>query len=222
MFKLPSSSKWLSSAFKHFLESMGWKPKKILLPILWFAFGTISHGVRFGWQEAMKEWQMWINFTAVPIVIFFVLGFLWHLWLEPYRDMGHRLQMAIDSLEGSRGLDMNPPAKANIDDWENVELFSLKDAACLWVDLEPHWPLRDQKAKAVFAQLRGAIKMDRLHCEKPPFQDLPALFGGTDVPWASENKPVFRVELARYAHSTGNPVPDFLKVVELPAEDEHS
>ena len=99
-------------------------------------------------------------------------------------------------------------------DWENVEVYSLIEAACLWVDVEPHSPILDTRARSSFFKLRSAMVTGRLMHQKGIVQTLNEITHEKKLP--TETSILSAIDLRRYADSIGN-VPIFLQSVKVPA-----
>ena len=151
-------------------------------------------------------------YVVAFIVTAIVPTFLWNLWLAPYRLMEESIGNAI---AGDRIIMEEIPTLC-IEDWEKVEVLHLHQAACLWVNVVPHYPIRDQRARAALAQLKGAIKTGKLFCEENRYSLLVHALAASKIPWVKDNEAVTRNELAKYARLLAQPIPDFLKSVELP------
>ena len=170
----------------------------------------------------MNEWLI-LAYTAAPTIGFIVLLFLWNLWLAPYRLMREHLEAILEAIENGKNIregqaapdvKQATPSKANISDWTNVELLSLNDAACLWVGLEPHSPIATPNGRAVFSQLKGAIKAGSLQCNWPS-----ALEFLSGQKWPQADQVISMVELAKYAVNQKLPIPEFLRNVKFPPQE---
>lgn len=113
------------------------------------------------------------------------------------------------------------PTRADVKQWSSVKRLRLSDAACLWVGIEPHEQIVDQRVRVALHRLREAIEDDELIRRRSPseldFAEMIRSAGYTEG--VSDNAQVDVVELARYADSTGQPRPAFLRDVDVPADD---
>ncbi len=100
-------------------------------------------------------------------------------------------------------------------DWENVAVYSLNEAACLWVDAEPHSPILDTRARRSFFKLRDAMVTGRLMHRKGIVQTLNEITHEKKLP--TESSILSAIDLRRYADSIGN-VPTFLQSVKVPVK----
>ena len=87
------------------------------------------------------------------------------------------------TLKGRKSVDYAKPIDPA--DWENVEVYSLYEAACLWVDVEPHNPIEDAGAKAQFFRLRSAMATGRLPYQKGLIRVLNEITGERSLPTGS-------------------------------------
>ena len=89
--------------------------------------------------------------------------------------------------------------------------FKLYQAACLWVGVDPSWPLPNQRARDEYTSLMEAIESEKLG------GDLAHKFGWMsgdvkdDAPSTVHELEIPRDVLRKYIKSTGRPVPEFLK-----------
>ena len=116
---------------------------------------------------------------------------------------------------GQRNVDFSKPI--NPEDWEGVEVYLLNEAACLWVDVEPHDPIVDAKAKSQFFRLRSAMTTGKLPYHKGLIRALNEITGEPSLPPGSSI--LNAISLRRYAESIGD-VPTFLQSVKVPVKQE--
>ena len=205
--------KLLRSSYRNTREFYGSSIKKTTL---WIVASILVGGSIHVWvagvEAAMSEWILFVIYGLAPMGVLTILLFLWSFWLAPYRLMAERLDEAIDqkTVEGPSHV----PEQAVLEDWRDVASFQLKEAACLWVGLEPHWPLETQKTRAALVQLTSAVKMETLVCPPYGFQSFVNLVYGR-ARWPSSIESVTAIDLARYAQSLDK-IPEFLKHVEIP------
>ena len=204
----------LSSSYRYTREFYGSGIKKALgIVAVSFLVGSPIHVWVAGVGAAMSEWILWVIYGFAPMVAFTIFLFLYNLWLAPYHILKERLD------KGTLEPILAAPEKAIMADWKFVDAIPLNSAACLWVGLEPHGPpLRDQRARAALALLKGAAKTGKLSCPTNSLIQLMALLNGNDNYWPSGTRYVRTVALASYARSTGRRVPEFLKDVVVPVE----
>lgn len=171
----------------------------------------------------MSRWSLEMVLAWVGgMIAAFALHFLWNLWLAPYRAMEERLN-EIEENKGSGGNSLQPePIKltdfADYINHKNIELFG---AACLWIGLEPHYPLRNSKAKAKLSLLKSAIRSGDLSCQwKGRWENWNEITSGK-APRRSPNddQPVSMIALRKYADTIRN-VPPFLEHISVPRNEE--
>lgn len=130
---------------------------------------------------------------------------------------GVALIVAVFTLTKLRHVLPDQPARADAKQWGAVRRLKLSDAACLWVDIEPHDPIADQRARLMLHKLKEAVEDGELvRCRSQLAQDLDDAIraDGGDVTISDRDR-VETIELARYADSTGQPRPEFLRNVEV-------
>ena len=126
-----------------------------------------------------------------------------------------RSSKSAPNLLVQRNVDFSKPI--NPEDWEGVEVYSLNEAACLWVDVEPHDPIVGAKAKPQFFRLRSAMATGKLPYHKGMIRVLNEITGERSLPTGSSI--LTAIALRRYANSKGN-VPAFLQSVKVPVDQE--
>ena len=173
--------------------------------LMWVARGS---------PEAMTEASDIALYLFAFIVVGFLPAFAWNLWLAPYK----LLKEEIEKLPKTTGPTLRGSLSTgfNVVDWEGIRVFQLGDAACLWVGVEPHRPISDLRALAMFKRLSGDVVSGRLRCNAR--RGLSNLFGG-DPWWPKYEQEVSAVSLRSYADELGR-VPPFLKSVVVPVEEE--
>ena len=145
----------------------------------------------------------------------FLPTFLWNFWLAPYRIM----QESLDAIVSNGKLpDLAGMQDIDISDYKHHKNVLLYEAACLWIEVKPHHPLRHPKAEAKLSQLKSAIRAGELVCywENGLIQLINLLNGGKPRS-PNDDQQVAAVELRRYAEHIGE-VPKFLRNVQLPPE----
>ncbi len=204
----------LADTSARFSLSLGTAVQSVLVPT---AFVVCMHLFR-GKDAAMTEAADIILYIAAFIGVAVIPVFLWNLWLAPYKLMGERLDKAIEET-GVGAPQRIPPGHAT-DAWLKVRLLTLEESACLWVGLEPHSPITDQRAKAALSQLKGAVKTGQLQCNwHNSLAALHVLLGHGDTSWPTEKQAISNVSLAVYAHETNQVVPKFLENVNVPPKE---
>lgn len=113
------------------------------------------------------------------------------------------------------------PTRADVKQWSSVKRLRLSEAACLWVGIEPHEQITDQRVRWALHRLREAIEDDELVRRRSPSElDVAEMIRSAGyTEGVSDNVQVDVVELARYADSTGQPRPAFLRDVDVPVDD---
>ena len=184
----------------------GWKT--IFLAFVLLIFGSFL-GFRFlGHERAMDELRILALYTFGPIGMVVPVVFLWNLWLAPYRLLKKR----VEEIASDKGI-AKPPEKADPKHWQTVELFELSAAACLWVGVEPHWPLYTPEAKGAYAELSGAFLLDKLPRQLNFGEQLSQVFSNDKTNlWVKPDQPVRRDSLIEYVRSTGKSLPEFLAI----------
>ena len=179
-------------------------PSALFVGLLWWWSGE---------EKAVTEASDYVLYFTAFIGAAFIPCFLWHLWLAPYRILNEKLE---GHSTGNVGGDVTPalPSKVDVLMWDGTPNFQLGDAACLWVEVEPHNPIYNMAARAKFAKLSGAIISGQLHFYKHPLRGLSEFLNGqTSNPRYSDT--VSAVGLKKYAQSIGD-MPKFLESVKLP------
>ena len=103
--------------------------------------GTIGSVYLFRGRGAavIESWDF--VYALVPTVLIVLVVLIVHLWLAPIRMLNDERSRTVEILP------IDPKA------WERVKLLQLSEAACLWVDIEPHYPIVDRRAQAAYFQL---------------------------------------------------------------------
>ena len=83
--------------------------------------------------------------------------------------------------------------------------FELYEAACLWVGIEPHYPVQHPDAKRMLGQLRSAVRNHALNCTEI------SLFA---IESPKDTSPIRRDDLLDYAAGIGD-IPAFLAQEEI-------
>ena len=165
-----------------------------------------------GEEKAVTEASDIVLYITAFIGAAFIPCFLWHLWLAPYRILNEKLE-EISAGNVGGGVAPKLPSKVDVSLWDGTAIFQLGDAACLWVEVEPHKPLSNMSARAMFAKLSGAIIAGQLHWPKPPLRGLAELLNG-QTPNLHYSDRVSAVGLKQYAQIIGD-VPKFLASVQV-------
>ena len=161
----------------------------------------------------MEEMTM-VGIAVISGLTPIAILFLWNLWLAPYRLMEERLEESLAS--GKLPAPTPVPIEIDVAAYKGYPNFLLYEAACLWVEIEPHYPVEHSMAKIKLGQLKSAIRGHELYCVKRG--GLAALYvamnGGSG--W-TDHEQVSSVELRQYADRIGD-VPKFLQHVQVPVE----
>lgn len=127
------------------------------------------------------------------------------------------LIVAVFTLAKLRHVLPDQPVRADAKQWGAVRRLKLSDAACLWVDLEPHDPIAVQGAHLILHKLKEAVEDGELVRRRSPLDqaldDAIRADGGRVT--VSDRDEVETIELARYVDSIGQPRPEFLRNVEV-------
>ena len=140
--------------------------------------------------------------------------FLWNLWLAPYRMLNERLDEATKLQSDSA---TSRPGPVVVSAYDGTSTFKLGDAACIWVGVQPHCPIADQAAAAMFTKLSGAVMDGDLPRPAGLIYGLSALTG--QPLWPRHTHPVSATALRRYAERIGD-VPPFLASVQIPESED--
>ena len=160
-----------------------------------------------GRDAAMNEWKLVAIYFGSAGVFGLVL-FVFNLWLAPYRLLKER----VEEISSDKGIP-KPPGKADPKHWKGVEIFKLKDAACLWVGVEPHWPLYTRQAMGMYAELEGAFQSGKLPRQLNFGEQLSLAFSAERPNlWVKPDQPVHRDSLIKYVRSKGKSLPRFLAI----------
>ena len=184
--------------------------------------GTIFLFTLIGKEKAISEMMDYIIYAVAFISFAIIPTFLWNLWLAPYRLMEKHLENELNAIRNSTKFapsnDIEEPQKVDVSDYQNHQNFLLYEAACLWVGIEPHHPIRDQKARAKLSQLKSDIRNGRLNCVwGNALTRISDALNGNQTRTPSDNQRVSIIALKRYAEAIGN-TPSFLWNVSLPSE----
>ena len=168
--------------------------------LLWFLLGK---------EQAMDE--IWIvGCYLATAFLLFVFSILWNLWLAPYR-------MLKDHPVGKSSPDSDPEP-FDVQNWEGISPLKLGDAACLWIGVQPHEPIENDKALAMFKRLSGAMMTREIHYNPGGILSFMNALDGKR-PWPEHSQWVHTISLRRYADQVGD-VPPFLQSVVVPQEPE--
>lgn len=212
----------LKQAFMDTWNSIGWSCGAIFRGIA-VPVGVIGLWRYFGNDEkAISEMMDIVMYGVVFLCLAIVPTSLWNLWLSPYRLMEKRLENEINAIRNSTMFapsdDIEEPQKVDVSDYQNHGNLLLYEAACLWVEIEPHHPIRDQKARAKLSKLKSAIRSRNLKCVwGNTFTQIADLINGNQTRTPSDNQQVSMLNLRRYAEMI-NDVPSFLWRIQLPPE----
>ena len=209
---------FLSIAFRETLSTFrltwGTAFRSIIVP-------AVFVGIIYFWRGELDATNNAVD-NVLYIVAFFLAAiiptFLHYLWLAPFKVMNERLDNAIISESLSHNAKFKEVSHVDVSYWNGTQVFQLGDAACLWVEVEPHNPITDVRAKAAFTRLSGAMKNGQL----PYAPNAIAAFAGAvsgESQWPKHTQDISAISLRKYADKTGS-VPLFLQSVELPLEQE--
>ena len=170
--------------------------------------------------DAMSVWEEGLYSFLIFIALVFLPCFLWNLWLAPYRILSEHFDRASDRLgRGSSTSQSDLPKPANFAEYRQYMSIELHGAACLWVGLEPHHPLKDSRARAKLGQLKSAVRGGVLVCKwKNNWKEFAT--GITDQS-PTDHQPVSMTALRKYADSIGD-VPKFLEHVSVSSTEENN
>ena len=200
-----------------FLFNWGVPTGLIIVPAVFVMLIYFWRGEHDATNEAVDIVLYFVAYILV-ILVAIILTFLHYLWLAPFIVMNGRLDNAIGSESLSHKAEFKEVSHVDVSLWNGTQVFQLGDAACLWVEVEPHNPITDVKAKAAFTRLSGAMKSGQLPYTINAFTTLVGAASGESV-WPKHTQVVFAISLRKYADQTGS-VPLFLQSVEVPLEHE--
>ena len=212
----------LEQAYTDTRNSFEWSYSTILVGII-VPVGVICLWVYFGKDEkAISEIMDFVIYGVVFLCLAIVPTFLWNLWLAPYRLMERRLDKEINAIRNSTEFkssdDIEVPQKVDVSLYQNHKSLHLYEAACLWVEIEPHHPIRNPKARAKLSQLKKDINSRKLICEwRNIITQLADIMNANQSRTPSDNQLVSMLNLRRYAEMM-NDIPSFLWHVQLPTE----
>ena len=172
----------------------------------WFTRGEQSMSVMDSFEPFL--------YGLCGMVLTLLVHFLWNLWLAPYRIMEEHLNSAI--AKGQLPIAASEPQKINVAHYKEYHYPTLYEAACLWVEIEPHNPITSHSAKVMLGQLKGAISRGALNSPRKPglLQFADNVSGAERILNGTER--VHLIDLRRYADHIGN-VPKFLQHVQIPS-----
>ena len=142
--------------------NFGWNLKSILIPVL-FCIGTAVHLYRFGWVAAMSEFNAFVSYALIPLGGYVFLMFLANLILAPSRilyeaiSQNNSSQRSIESIKRIERIE-----SFNFEPWDQVNVFQLFQAACLWASKEPHSVINNGPEYAYLRMLREAWEKHEL------------------------------------------------------------
>lgn len=166
--------------------------------------------------DVMSVWEGGLYSFLIFIALVFLPCFLWNLWLAPYRILAERFNERLNTHKEESS---DPPKSADFSDYKNYTDIELYGAACLWVGLEPHYPLRDSKAKAKLGLLKSAIRKKKLSSSWQS-SSLKDIYEGVTDRSPTDHQPVSMIALRKYADFIGD-VPTFLEHVSVPSIEEN-
>ena len=170
----------------------------------------------------MSSWNFGMVLAWVGgMVGAFVLHFLYNLWLAPY----YLLKEHEDEIKKNKGFgssQLEPIRLTDFSDYRHHQTIELYAAACLWVGLAPHYPLKNSQAIAKLSLLKSVIRNGQLTCRwKSGIEHLSELTGGKNRRLSpDDDQPVSMIALRKYA-DTVRDVPAFLKNVSVPPTEEN-
>jgi len=141
-----------------FLDTVGFfaknffgNPRNLCLPIL-FVAGTATHLYRFGWEEAMEEFNVFISYGIIPVGSFVILLFVSNLILAPSRILyeaisnGHHIEAENEMIE-----------PVNYAAWDSVDPLQVFEAGCLWGETEPNVSVPQGTPMAYYSMLINSV-----------------------------------------------------------------
>ena len=168
-------------------------------------------------SDAMMSWETGVYGFLAALAVF--LGhFLWNFWLAPYRFLEDRLNSELTGSKKGASDVIVKPQPANVALYQNHKTLSLYEAACLWVEVKPHYPIVDHGAEAKLSYLKGAVRNRELVCEwRAPWTMIHDTLYGLKNKTPTDYQEVSILALRRYAEKI-NDVPLFLRQVSLPVQ----
>ena len=99
----------------------------------------------FGDEENIAQEVSRVFLYVVAGALFVVIPtFLWNLWLAPYRIMQECLD---DAIKNNQLSNTAIPRGVDLADYRHHKNVLLYEAACLWVEVEPHHPVSTPRPK---------------------------------------------------------------------------
>lgn len=194
------------------------------LGVSWYGAGTyltttiapilLSYFVKSG-EQTMNAWSSFEPFLygLCGAVLTFLFHFLWNLWLAPYRIMEENLNSAI--VKGQLPVAASDPQKIDVTYYKEYHYPTLYEAACLWVEIEPHHPITYRPAQIMLGQLKGAISEGKLNYPmRPGLQQFIDSISGTERVLHGTER-IHLIDLRRYADRIES-VPKFLCHIRVP------
>ena len=200
----------------------------ILAEIAVFILAEIAvFAVGFGLTLIFPESSpyIWFGVAAVSVMLIVVLVVV--IWLAyatfPHTVMAWARNVAKPSQSTTRSLGQrnNYSSKPITNEWENewegVEHYSLNEAACFWVDVDPQDPIVDARARNQFFRLRSAMVTGKLPYHKSLARVMSDVTGESSLPPGSSILTANSLRI--YADSMGD-IPTFLQSVKAPVKQE--
>ena len=195
----------------------------MLIWVFLFLIGKFITWYYQGTEKAISDVMNWTYTIIGPGIALAILVFLWHLWLAPLRLT--KIERCLAAQERETGTQLMPRFdKADADTWGKYPVFKLHEAACLWVGIEPHYPIVNHEAKEALYELRHAIGLGLMGfvptLERIFNRYAEGLMQSPSTWRPSDTETVKAIHLRKYADRTGK-VPEFLKNIEIhdPATD---
>ena len=173
-----------------------------------------------GQEKAKREFMDYVLYLLAFVGVVVVPTFLWNLWLAPYRILEEHLNSELVKMKQGMGFGSSDtrkePEQAEVSLYQNHKTLSLYEAACLWVEIEPHYPIVNQRAGAQLSLLKGAVRNGELVCAwRSTWTHISDSVNKIKDKTPTDVQEVSMVNLRRYAEKQGT-IPLFLRGVGLP------
>ena len=206
----------------HTGKSFKWSHTDIIRYPLVLAGVAVLYLFIEGWDRMTLEIKDILVYGGAFVVLAVVPTFLWNLFMAPSRIVEERLEKKIDEIIDRNAGDIVAPVEepkhVDVSEYQSHDNLVLYEAACLWVNLEPHHPIRNQKARIKLSQLKSAIRGRKLESQwGSGFTQFIDAINGTRERIPGDKQQVSMTSLRRYAE-TIHDVPLFLFHIQLPSE----
>ena len=133
------------------------------------AYIVLGHAIGFavlGYEEAMDELRILAVYVLTPIGALAGLGFLWNLWLAPFKLLDEKIDdIQVSATAESKKVQKVPnvtPAKPA--DWRHAVELALYQVAELSGGISPHLTSEgsNDRARATYSELKASLRSGKL------------------------------------------------------------